>query len=674
MTRVFPYVIAVLSVVVALAVRLGLEPILGPTFPLMAFVLAVVAATHFGGRGPGLAATALSVPLACFFFIEPRYSFAIADPRDLGSLLLLAAAGAGISLLAGSRHIAVQANVEGETNVEGERGRFNAPFLRRALLLGGAFVLLAVLTRLLYSDFEREKDRHYWVTHTYEVLNQVHLLTSRLERAETAQRGYLLTGDVRYLKTFQSALRDEQSARLSLSRLTADNPSQQVRLDALDRLVEVTFSALRRAIALRDTKGHEAALALVRTGESQRIMDQCRAALDAMEGAEHDLLTKRSEAADAQVLRTRWVLGLGSGSLLILLVIAGAVIERDIQHREMIRQAVRRGEERLRLALDAANAGTWEWDLRTNENVWSDEIWKLYGLEPNRCEPSYEVWRQAIHPRDDRAEVERVVGEAARSGDELNVEYRVCGGERWLLARGQPLRDAKGQAESYLGIVLDITHRKQAEEALREREENLRRFTDAAPVAIAMFDREMRYLAASRRFRDDYHLGPQEVIGHSHYEIFPEVPEPWREIHRRCLAGAVERHEGERFLRADGSEQWIRWEIQPWRRADGEIGGIVLFSEDTTRQRSAEQAREESEARLRLAQQVARVGTFERNIQTGVSAWSPGMEAIYGLPPGGFPKTPHAWESLVHPEDRPGAARQLSSRPSRPASTRPNFA
>jgi PAS domain S-box-containing protein len=196
---------------------------------------------------------------------------------------------------------------------------------------------------------------------------------------------------------------------------------------------------------------------------------------------------------------------------------------------------------------------------------------------------------------------------------------------------------------------------------MRAREEDLRHFAEFAPVAIAMFDREMRYLAASRRFRDDYGLGDQEVLGRSHYEIFPEIPGRWREIHRRCLAGSVERSHGELFRRADGSEQWIRWEIQPWHRTEGEIGGIILFSEEITQQRNSEQALRESEARLRLAQQAARVGTFEWNIQTGVNTWTPELEAMYGLKPGEFAGSQQTWEGLVHPSDRAEAVRQIEN-------------
>ena len=88
-------------------------------------------------------------------------------------------------------------------------------------------------------------------------------------------------------------------------------------------------------------------------------------------------------------------------------------------------------------------------------------------------------------------------------------------------------------------------------------------------------------------------------MGRSHYDVFPEIPEHWRVIHRRCLAGAVERHPGELFQRPDGSAQWIRWDIQPWHRADGQIGGIVLFTEDITGQKKSEEALRASEANYR---------------------------------------------------------------------------
>jgi len=119
-------------------------------------------------------------------------------------------------------------------------------------------------------------------------------------------------------------------------------------------------------------------------------------------------------------------------------------------------------------------------------------------------------------------------------------------------------------------------------------EEKLRLFVEYAPAALAMFDREMRYLYVSRRWLTDYRLGDADLRGLSHYDVFPEIPQRWKELHRRCLAGEALSADADRFVRADGTVQWLRWEIRPWFTNNNEVGGIVIFSEDITKLKQAE--------------------------------------------------------------------------------------
>jgi PAS domain S-box-containing protein len=134
--------------------------------------------------------------------------------------------------------------------------------------------------------------------------------------------------------------------------------------------------------------------------------------------------------------------------------------------------------------------------------------------------------------------------------------------------------------------------------ALSESEEKLTLFIEHAPVALAMFDREMRYLAVSRRWLDDYVFAGGTIIGRCHDEIFPQAAERWKDVHRRCLAGETMRAEEDRFQRADGTMRWLRWEMRPWLSPAGAIGGSVLFSEDITE-------RKEADIRLHKAQEAA---------------------------------------------------------------------
>ncbi|HEX8914356.1 MAG TPA: PAS domain S-box protein, partial [Humisphaera sp.] len=157
----------------------------------------------------------------------------------------------------------------------------------------------------------------------------------------------------------------------------------------------------------------------------------------------------------------------------------------------------------------------------------------------------------------------------------------------WLSATVSPIAGAPGR---FCYVVEDVTHRRQMQDAIRHQEAVLRQFVEHTPAAVAMFDRQMRYLVASRRWSTDYGLAGQDLIGRSHYDVFPDLPARYRAIHDRCLAGEPSVAEEDCFVRADGERVWIKWDIQPWREAGGEVGGLVMFTEVITARKQAEDA------------------------------------------------------------------------------------
>jgi len=122
----------------------------------------------------------------------------------------------------------------------------------------------------------------------------------------------------------------------------------------------------------------------------------------------------------------------------------------------------------------------------------------------------------------------------------------------------------------------------QKQEALQKQADILSIFMDRAPVGLAMFDRHMRYLAASARWCADYGLDRASILGKSHYSVFPDLPQRWKDVHRRGLAGEVVRNDSDFFTDANGKEHWLRWEVRPWGDSGAETGGIIIFEEDIT--------------------------------------------------------------------------------------------
>ena len=268
-------------------------------------------------------------------------------------------------------------------------------------------------------------------------------------------------------------------------------------------------------------------------------------------------------------------------------------------------------------------------------NIWTSAAWLRYtGMDTQAAAGL--GWMMSVHP-DDRDIVLPQWREAMRSGTEYVVPAALRRASdctwRWHLMRAIPVRSRSGDIVRWLGSATDVHDLTEAEAVLHERQEILRLFVERAPAAIAMFDAGMRYLAVSRRFVTDYGLGmePCDLIGREHYEVFPDIPGRWRDVHRRALAGETLSAEIDRFERASGRTDWVRWETLPWHRADGSIGGTVLFTEVMTAQRQAEAMLRETDRRLRDLLDTLNLGTFiTMDLDGTIRFWSDGCTRLYG--------------------------------------------
>jgi PAS domain S-box-containing protein len=153
------------------------------------------------------------------------------------------------------------------------------------------------------------------------------------------------------------------------------------------------------------------------------------------------------------------------------------------------------------------------------------------------------------------------------------------------------------------------------------------------PMAVALFDRELRYLFASPRWISDFHLPETDIIGKNHYEIFPEIGEAWKDIHQRCLEGHIHKDDEVPFHRMDGSLDWLRREIRPWYACDGSIGGLMMYVEIITERKKA---RDELQAQHRFLRQVVDLNTsfiFAKDEQGSYTLVNKALADAYGSVP-----------------------------------------
>ncbi len=259
-----------------------------------------------------------------------------------------------------------------------------------------------------------------------------------------------------------------------------------------------------------------------------------------------------------------------------------------------------RSEEKVEESDNAQRTGTYIFDMRRDVISTSATLDEVFGIDKSYPR-DLEGWKSLIHPGD-RDRITAYLNSILEvPGRLFNMEYRIArrkdGAVRWVHGLGRIDRGNDGTPLFMRGSVEDITQRKEMEATLRKTKERLQMLIEHAPVGLAMFDREMRYLAVSRRWLEIRGIPGEEVLGKCHYDLFPNAPERYKEIHRRGFAGEVQKCDEDRFEGRDGSAEWKRWEVLPWRGDDGEVGGIISFLEDITAVKEAEQ-------RLQLAASV----------------------------------------------------------------------
>lgn len=157
-------------------------------------------------------------------------------------------------------------------------------------------------------------------------------------------------------------------------------------------------------------------------------------------------------------------------------------------------------------------------------------------------------------------------------------------------------------------------------------------FIEQAPTAIAMLDNDMIYMAVSQQWIKDYKMEGRQVVGTSHYDLFPEIGDDWKANHQKCLNGAIDRCDESLFIRADGSVQWIYWDVRPWYISQDKIGGLIMHTGDITAIKEKDFERIRIQKILERTNEVARIGTWEIDLLKNKLIWSKVVCEIHGVP------------------------------------------
>ena len=280
----------------------------------------------------------------------------------------------------------------------------------------------------------------------------------------------------------------------------------------------------------------------------------------------------------------------------------------DITERYRLQAALNASDERFRRLVDSLECIVWEAGPEDLQVTFvSKQAEKILGYPTGMWMDDEDFWTNRIHS-DDRKRVLEDYRDVARTGREHETEFRMVAADGrtvWVRVIVSVERDERGRPQKLRGLMIDMTESRRMQGELYESTERMRLFIQHTPTSVAMFDRNMNYILASRKWSEDNGLVGQDIVGKSHYEVVPDIPERWRRIHQHCLTGNSAECDEDRFERADGQVDYVRWELHPWHLKSGEVGGIIMFAEIISDRVKARLAIERSEAILQATGRAA---------------------------------------------------------------------
>ncbi|WP_168210451.1 PAS domain-containing sensor histidine kinase [Persicimonas caeni] len=312
----------------------------------------------------------------------------------------------------------------------------------------------------------------------------------------------------------------------------------------------------------------------------------------------------------------------------------------DVTERRETETQLRRGKATLAEALDIAQLGYWEWDLRTGETTWSDEMYRILGVDPDKMEPSLEAYREYIHPEDVDTVFDisrKVLTQTGSYKHRFRIRRADTGELRHVRGRGRVTElSCDGRVARMVGTVQDVTETVRSEQLLRDERSWLKSLIEAMPDGISFRDGEGRWLLANDRTLEFMGLDGFDYQGKTTCEL-AEFSNSYGDVQLECdRTDELAWEQGEPYSfeqevpALDGEMHTFDVIKVPVFEDDGSRKGLLVVARDISERKRTEEALKESKERLAEAQRIAHLGSWHLDLDTRQVAWSDEVDRIFG--------------------------------------------
>ncbi len=456
------------------------------------------------------------------------------------------------------------------------------------IAFGSAILALLLVGVISYRVMVMSAESDLWVRHTHDVLEQLQDLLSSMQGAESSYRGFILTGEESYIASYRAAIVSAEQREAAVRKLTEDNPNQQPRLAALERLSAQKIQYAETIIALRQAGGLNAAADAVQGGSGQQIMDQYQGAIRGMQSEELRLLLLREADARRRITQARVALVSGTILGLLVTIAAGWIVQRDNARRGLAEEAFRSSDEQYRMLLDGVqDYAIFMLDPHGRVTSWNAGAGRIKGYRPS--EIIGQNFSRFFPPEDiKRGRPEEVLRMTAASGrhEEQGMRVRKDGSRFLASTTFTALRDAGGNLRGFSELSHDLTESKESGAKYRG-------LLEAAPDAMVVVNQGGEIVLLNLQAEKQFGYHRDELLGQKVKRIIPEgfaerlIADALRST-ADALAQQIDTGIELTGRRKDGSEFPIEIMLSPLQSAEGVLVTAAI-RDITERKRSEEQ-------------------------------------------------------------------------------------
>ena len=484
-------------------------------------------------------------------------------------------------------------------------------------------LVMTFVAALLFWQVSNMLDLNSWVDHTDQVISQMNLVERLVIDGETGVRGFIITGDPVFLVPYHASASELPKAIDHLRNLVRDNPAQVERIDHIIGVLNDWSGLAKDSVVQKTTTGKVLSELII---SRNSLMDSLRAEFGEFRSTEDKLRIKRAFSAQWSATGYFWI-------LLIGFALIGLYLSRSLVLRRKMDMVLEKTAYDLKEAQRVAMLGSWSWDIKNDIVIWSEELYRIHGLDPKTPAPRY-AEHPDLYTKESMERLDEAVRKVQSEGTAYEVELEIIKPDQsrsWILAHGEAVRNHNGSIVSVRGTVQDISALKQREQEFRESEAKFRTLTEAMPQIVwtARSDGWNTYF--NQQWVAYTGLTLAESYGNGWNKPFHpgDQKRAWDAWQNAVQNGGVYSLEC-RLRRKDGAYRWWLVRSLPLRDEKGEITAWLGTCTDIDDIKRVEEALAASEEKYRSLIASAYDGVMIIRKDGAIEFANPQLEKMFG--------------------------------------------